>query len=111
MVLAIIFTAFKIITKVILTRCGDNFCTRFFRKKIQFGAIIVRFLLEGCLELGLGAIITIQMMSEDNFGSFWESVSTCCAFITLICLVIAPIALFRVTENYVGEVLLMQDPT
>ena len=56
-------------------------------------------------------MITVRMMTSKNFDTFWESVSTSCAFFTLVCLVIAPIALIRVTKNYVGEVLELKDET
>ena len=108
---AIVYTVCKLVTKLIVRPCGDNFCTRFFRRRIEFSAITIRFLLESSFELGLSAMITVKMMSSENFDTFWESVSTSCAFVTLVCLSIAPLALIRITKTYVGEVLGMQDET
>ena len=51
------------------------------------------------------------MMTDENFGSFWEIVSTFYACITLVCLTIAPFALLRITKTYVIEVADMEDPT
>ena len=99
-VLFVVFVIFRITVRVCCIPCGNNFCTRFFRRKIEFSLILLRFLLEGCIEIGISAMITIQLMDKDNFGSFWESVSTISAMISLVCLFIAPFALWVVIRRY-----------
>ena len=65
--------------------------------------VILRFLLESCLELGLSALITIIMFESKNYDSFWEAVSTSCAIPSLVALAIAPFYYQWITLKYLRE--------
>lgn len=55
-----------LVTKVLyclVQKCNDNFVTRRLKKKIQWLAFFVRFLLESCVEIGLSAMIAVKMVS------------------------------------------------
>lgn len=103
MVLFVVISVFKLSVRLCTKCCGDNTFTRYFRKPIMFSVIGLRFLLEGCLEIGLSAMITVLMMDGENFKSFWEAVSTSGAFLSLVCLFIAPFALIFVTRKYLKD--------
>ena len=103
MALFVVISVFKLTIRACTSCCGNNFFTRYFRKPIMFTVIGLRFLLEGCIEIGLSAMITVMMMDGDNFKSFWEGVSTLSAFLSLVCLAIAPAALIFVTRKYLKD--------
>ena len=62
---------------------------------------VVRFLIEGCIELGLVALIALRMVNADRFTYFQDAFSIILAGVTIICLVYAPFYLL-----YVGRRLL-----
>ena len=64
----------------------------------------MRFLLEGCIEIGLSAMICVLMMTTDNFKDVWEVVSNIFAYISLLALGLAPFYFFRITKKYLAEV-------
>ena len=93
----VIFPVYAILKKI-LRKIGKklpckNRLTKLMKKKVKYTIIITRFLLEGCLEMGISAIITIKMMSKENFDYAWEAASTVSAFIVLLALAIAPLYL------------------
>ena len=107
LIIAVVFFFYsvtKLSIKFCTRRCGNNFFTRFFRKRIEFSVIILRFFLEGCLEIGNCAMISVLMMTDETYDSFWEGVSTTSAFISLVCLFIAPLVLLRFINNYLKEI-------
>ena len=62
-----LFVLSKKLLKLAVRRCSDNFLTRYLHKKTQYLVFITRFLLEGCIEIGLSAMITVLMMDSGNF--------------------------------------------
>ena len=66
--------------------------------------IISRFILEGVIEIGLSAMITIMMLSSESKDNSWEIVSTMFAFTCLIGLMICPFYLMRAIHKYMEEV-------
>ena len=70
---------------------------------IDNSVVILRFLLESCLELGLSALITAIMCDRKNYESFWEATSTSFAFASLVALFIAPLYYQWITLKYLRE--------
>jgi hypothetical protein len=60
------------------------------KKKTNFRMAIVRFLIEGCIELGLSALICVTRMQKVNFDDTWEGVSTSLSLLLGLVLVLAP---------------------
>ena len=56
---------------------------------------IIRFVLEGCMEMGLAAMITTTMLDKSSFAKPSDSFATVAAFVTLFALLCAPIYLSR----------------
>lgn len=50
--------------KIIVRPCALNKVTRWIRKEVHYKLFILRFLLEGCVELGLSSMIQILSVSE-----------------------------------------------
>lgn len=101
-ILYVFYLAVKRLLKLALRKCADNFLTRRVRKSDQVMIFLTRFLLEGCIEIGLSAMITVLLMESENFDYFWEAVSTICAFVSLLALSLAPFYFFRITKQYLG---------
>lgn len=95
-----VYLALKKLLKLATRTCSDNFFTRKIRKSEQIMIFLTRFLLEGCIEIGLSAIITVLMLEKENFDDFWEAVSTIFAFVSLLALALAPIYFHRITRQY-----------
>ena len=72
---------------------SDNRLKRWLHRPTQNKIIIIRFLLEGCIELGLSAMIQVIMTDEVDFSSINETITYSLAILTLIELVTAPIFL------------------
>lgn len=49
---------------LIVYKCGDDYCKKKFADKIYYLAICLRFLLEGCIEIGLSAMIAVLKVSH-----------------------------------------------
>lgn len=94
----VIFVVLKKLLQLLTCKCGENCATRVLRKQSLQMVIIMRFLLESCLEIGLSAMITVLMMSKETFKSFSEAFSTACAFLSLLALLLAPLYFLRVTR-------------
>ena len=65
---SIIYLLRMILLKLV-EKCGDNCLTRKLQNRIQLSVIIVRFLLESCIELGLVALIATVMVSFVIFAT------------------------------------------
>ena len=63
----VIFYILKALCTRILAKCGDNFITRRVRGELIVMVIILRFLLEGCTEIGLSAMICVLSVSTDFY--------------------------------------------
>ena len=97
-----VFVLLKKLLQLAVRRCSDNFLTRYLEKRTQYLVFITRFLLEGCIEIGLSAMITVLMMDSEYFKNGWEAVSTIFACLSLLALILAPIFLFRITKKYLA---------
>ena len=65
--IALAFVAFVILralARLVTNSCNANCLTRRIRSKINLNVIIMRFSLEGCIEIGLSATISIIMVSK-----------------------------------------------
>ena len=60
----ILFFIIKKVLTLILCKVGSNRFTNFVRKKVMYRAIIVRYILECSIDLGLSSLIGITMMSR-----------------------------------------------
>lgn len=71
-VLYILNSIWKCLMKRCINRCGcgNNRCSNYWRKDVLHSVIVLRFLLEGCIEIGLSALITVKMLDENSFGTF-----------------------------------------
>ena len=103
-VLYIGFIILKKILSALVFCCKDNFITKIIHKKVPYLLITVRFFLEGCVDIGMSALICIIMMTSENFDQIWEAVSTVFAFIALFLLFWAPFYLIWIIKKYLKEV-------
>ena len=86
----ILITALILLLRCATKKCGDNFLTRRLRKRSSHNVSIVRFLLEGSLELGL--VATMSLIKVDNnftFNHILSSVLLIVLFITPVYLIVA----------------------
>ena len=74
------------------------------RNKTRFRMSMVRFLIEGCIELGLSALICVTKMTKDNFDDTWEGVSTSLSLLLCLVFVLAPVYLLYARKKYLAEV-------
>ena len=83
-----IFVLLKFILNLVTKNCDQNCFTKVMRKKIHYNLIIVRFLLEGCLELSL--LATISLLNSDNwdYESIQETISQILAISIVVILVL-----------------------
>ena len=103
LITVIVYTVIVVVIKLLQKLRNATKTTRFTRLaniKMQHGLVGLRFLLEGCIEIGMSALICIIMMEEESFDHFWEAVSTLCAFVSIILLVLAPIFLLVIIVKY-----------
>ena len=89
--------------------CRENCLTRRLRKRISVSVIVVRFLIESCIEIGLVALIGIVMVEKQRFDYFQDGLSVVLAFIALICLGLAPIYLLKVGKRYIYKPLSLSE--
>ena len=61
-IIYILWSTTKWLLKKCTINCGNNFLTRRIRVETHHMLVGVRFLLEGCIEIGLSAAITVLMM-------------------------------------------------
>lgn len=80
----ILFTALKALLRFATRKCGKNCLTKRLRKREHLNVSIVRFLLEGCLDLGL--VSTIALLKWHGNFSFAEFT----AIVLLVVLFITP---------------------
>lgn len=65
--------------------------------------VVMRFLLEGCLEIGLSAMISIMMIEAETFKNFWEICCILTAIVSLFMLIAAPIYLTYISRQYLAS--------
>ena len=90
----IVAFALAVVIKLICRRAvrsyGINCFTRRLRSQNKYALVILRFLLEGCLELGLSAMISILMIEEESWDDNWEILSILTAGLCIGVLAITP---------------------
>ena len=77
--------------RVLFSPCGLNFFTRRLREPIVFGVVIIRFLLEGCLEIGISAAIQVLSLKKDIFNKIDDVIAFLLAILAIVGLAIAPV--------------------
>lgn len=102
-ILFLVVVFFKLLLRRMCKNCGDNFCTRRVRAPINFWIITTRFLLEGCLEIGLSVMISILMAEEETFENFGEIFSFLMAVVTLFGLIFALIQVWRLSKMHLND--------
>lgn len=105
----LLFSACKHLMKRLTRKCGENFFTRFLRRRVDYLVIITRFFLESCVEIGLSGMICVLMMDSDNFKSFGDFLSTVSAFLCLIILALVPFYFYRLKKSHMRDVALQME--
>ena len=101
----------RLLARFVLTKCSkDNWLRRKLIKKPPYLIVISRFLLEGAIEIGLSAMITILMLEKDSFQNPWEVVSIIFAILSIIGLILSPIYFARVINKYLDDAESADDP-
>ena len=99
-----VWRVLMIFLTLIFKPCPDCCCSkRLHSMQKNQPETVMRFFLEGCVEIGLSAIISIMMMDEKVLENEWETVSTILAFISLVMLVFAPIYYLKIVNSYLKE--------
>lgn len=62
-----IYYILKALSTRMLASCGNNFITRRVRGELVVMVVALRFLLEGCLEIGLSAMICVLSVSSNFY--------------------------------------------
>ena len=100
----IIFPAYMILHMITRYVLKDQFVHTWinkFSEKDQYGQKMMRFLLESCLEVGLTSLISLKIRSVDeNFGTFWNTISWFLAGSSLVGLIISPFYVFYASYKY-----------
>ena len=55
----IVFNILRCVMKVVTRGCGENCCTKRLRRNSTVHVVVMRFILEGCVEVGLSAMIAV----------------------------------------------------
>ena len=112
----------EIFKRVVRDSVSDNRVVEYLKRKsdkIIYKVVIVRFLLEGCIEMGTCAMCTVIVLFKSvadnsstsvnerrrnlNLSDRWtnaEIVSNTCAVLTLIGLIASPFYLYRAAKKY-----------
>ena len=61
-------------------------------------------MLEGCLEMGLSALISVVMIRKESLEDYWEVATLTTAILSLIVLIITPCYLKRIQNKYLNQV-------
>ena len=102
----------KLLTKWLLNKCqiGNNCFSRRIRAKTSYAVIISRFLLEGSVEIGLSAIISLHMLEKESFEGAWEVISIIFAGLTLCGAIVTPFIFAKLINRYLKEAEIAEDP-
>ena len=72
-----------------------------FLEEKNYTQAVLFFLVESCLEIGLTGLISLKIRStEENFGNFWNTVSTLLAIISVAGLIASPIYFMYASYKY-----------
>ena len=89
-----LFTALKAILNYATQNCGENCLTKRLRQRSSLNVPIVRFLLEGCMDLGLVSAICLLGL-DNNF-----SPNHAIAIVLLVALLVTPLYLLRAAHKF-----------
>lgn len=64
---SITFFLARLLMLYLIRPCGTNCMTKRLRQRLSIGVVVIRFMIEGCIELGLCALIAIKMATKDQF--------------------------------------------
>lgn len=78
----------------------SSYIKRKLTRNVQIKMTVLRFLLEGCIELGISYMLCVLQVKARNFEHFWEGFSTTSAILTLILSLATPVYLFFVVQKY-----------
>ena len=67
---------------------------------IPYRIIILRFMLESCIEIGLSAMICLLSIDSKTLSTVDEASSTIFAMISLVILLIAPFYMLKISKQY-----------
>ena len=108
-VFSVIFFLVKMGCRRATQRCGTNCLTRRLRKPQNTSVVIVRFLIEGCNQLGLVALITISMSDNKRLEFVSDTIDIIFAYICIIFLTLAPFYLLYIGRRLVYKTLGLTD--
>lgn len=94
----------KMLCKRSVRSCDENCLTRRLRKPNKYNIVIMRFLLEGCIEIGLSALISVRMIEKETFEDFWEITCILTTFASLFILAVTPCYLKKIQREYLQHV-------
>lgn len=94
------YVVFILFSRLLSKPCKENCFTRRVRRSIQSKIVIIRFLLEGCIEIGISAVIQIITTEEEIFDDNDEVFAYVLAIMALTSLFFAPIIFWRMTSLY-----------
>ena len=83
-------------------KCRDNCFTRPFITSNRL-IFIMRFVLEGCVEIGLSALIAVKMMDKEVLEDNWEVMGLALAFISLLLLLATPFYYCILVRKFLRE--------
>ena len=66
--------------------------------------VMIRFMIEGVIELGMASLICAKSVSKANFEAFWEGFSTSCAFVVIMICLLTPIYLIVAKKRYLQDI-------
>ena len=65
---------------------------------------MIRFMIEGVIELGMASLLCLKSVSKANFEDFWEGVSTYCAYVVVIICLFTPFYLLISKKRYLKDI-------
>jgi hypothetical protein len=90
---------FRLCLQCLSSRTGSNFCTKKLQNVTPYRNFFYRYIIEGCIDLGICALITLTVMSNESWATKPEAFSNAVCFIIIIALVMTPLALFNIVTR------------
>ena len=66
--------------------------------------VMIRFMIEGVIELGMASLLCLKSMSKVNFEDVWEGVSTSCAGVVIMICLVTPFYLSFAKKRYLKDI-------
>lgn len=93
----------RLLLRLAFSRCDENFITQRLRRSLDLRVVVMRFILEGCVEIGLSAIIAVKMIEKEIFDDGSEIFSLTLAFLFLLLLIAAPFGYIKLVYDYLKD--------